>query len=113
MPEVPKKITVDLAAKKLLIDGEEFPWVVAGDGPQVVWPGLKGHALVTVTIPADGVQVVPSASEKSCEQEVAERALSIAMEALAAAKEAGNERDIRDARLKVFDAQATLECVDL
>ena len=58
MPEVPKKITVDLAAKKLLIDGTEFPWLITGDGPQVVWPDLKGNGLVTITIPADGVEVI-------------------------------------------------------
>lgn len=62
MPELPKKITVDHAAKKLMVDGVEFPWHIA-DSPTVDEPaGPNAVARVTVTLFADAVEVVPAVS---------------------------------------------------
>ena len=60
MPEVPKKITVDMAAKKLLIDGVEFPWRITSDGPAVSGLGPDSFPMVTITIPAEDVEIIPA-----------------------------------------------------
>jgi hypothetical protein len=67
MPELPKKITVDHAAKKLLVDGVEFPWYIA-EGPTVHdADGPNAVARVSVTLFADAVEVVPASTEQKRE----------------------------------------------
>lgn len=52
-PQIPKNVTIDLDRKKLLIDGVEFPWMIADD------PTVDSYsAQVTVRLVADEVTVL-------------------------------------------------------
>lgn len=62
MPALPKKITVDRKAKKLYIDGAEFPWHITADGPEV--DGVcSQHEIprVTVTMHTEDLEIIPEA----------------------------------------------------
>lgn len=61
MPSLPKKAVVDLASKKLFIDGEEFPWFITEEGIDV--SGLLGRNAIpalSFTIIAETVEVIPA-----------------------------------------------------
>jgi len=59
MPTLAKKITLDFASKKLLIDGGEFPWLIA-EGPRVT--GTAVVPVVVIGLLADEVEVIPVVS---------------------------------------------------
>lgn len=55
MPEIPKLITFDQQQKKILFDGEEFPWYVA-DG-WTIESESNAMSRVTITVFADAAEV--------------------------------------------------------
>lgn len=60
MPDIAKHVTVDLAQRKLYINGDEFPFCIAEGGIHVDrLPDRRGPAKVTVTFFADDIEVVP------------------------------------------------------
>ncbi len=68
MPEIPRLAVIDLAAKKLFVDGAEFPWLISEEGPKL--DGLADRNLprsVTLTFFVDDVQVVPEHGESGAE----------------------------------------------
>ncbi|MGI5223047.1 hypothetical protein [Nocardia sp. CA-290969] len=88
MPEVAKKATLDLAQKKLFVNGEEFPWRISEDGPQLddlVSPLRR----ITLTFYAHDVEVIP--------------AKTIAMEKAALRVEQAR-REVADAQLRAKEA---------
>lgn len=65
MPELAKNITINLAEKKIYIDGVEFPWLVAEDGPTIDHlPTASNGNLGRVSFPifADHIEVIPEAT---------------------------------------------------
>ena len=64
MPEVPKKITIDRRNHKVIVDGVEFPWCIAKEGPEVDDIANR-DALPVVTIPiiAADVEVIPASDD--------------------------------------------------
>ncbi|MBF6188005.1 hypothetical protein [Nocardia farcinica] len=65
MPELAKHVTVDLAQKKLIINGEEFPFHIAEGGIQIDRLGaLRGPATVTVTFFTEDIEVVPASQPR-------------------------------------------------
>lgn len=60
MPKVAKKITMDRAGEMVYIDGVEFPWYIAEEGPWFQDVGNK-FAIPVVYIPilAEGVEIIP------------------------------------------------------
>lgn len=61
MPELAKKITIDMQNKKLLINDVEFPWFVTEEGFDV--EGLLGNneiPTVSFRVFADTVEVIPA-----------------------------------------------------
>ncbi|UVF60284.1 hypothetical protein SEA_MURP_10 [Gordonia phage Murp] len=68
MPEVPNKITIDRNQSKLFIDGVEFPWMIAEQGPDVDdIANRNAMPIVTIPIIASDVEVIPRGSEDSGE----------------------------------------------
>ncbi|ATN90822.1 hypothetical protein SEA_LYSIDIOUS_10 [Gordonia phage Lysidious] len=61
MPKVPNRVTIDRKQRKVFVDGVEFPWMIAEQGPDVD-DIANPHAIPTVTIPiiAADVEVIPS-----------------------------------------------------
>jgi len=61
MPELAKKITIDMQKKKLLINNVEFPWYVTEDGFDVE-DILNGNELPTVSfrVLAETLEVIPA-----------------------------------------------------
>lgn len=60
MPEIAKKVTLDLKQRKLFVDGTEFPWAITADGP--TFGSLVGHHVlrtVTLSFFTDDVEVIP------------------------------------------------------
>lgn len=60
MPEIAKLVTLDLARKKLFVDGAEFPWLISQEGP--IFSALADpHDVrqVTLTFFTDDVSVIP------------------------------------------------------
>ena len=60
MPEFAKKITIDQGAKRLYVDGVEFPWHVSANGVEVT--GLASRTeipMVHLAIIAETVEVIP------------------------------------------------------
>lgn len=60
MPELAKKVTVDLASKKLFLDGVEFPYYLSEEGPKV--DGLLSRnelRSVTITFFTEDLEVIP------------------------------------------------------
>lgn len=65
MPELAKKISVDLAHKKLFVDGEEFPWRISEEGPRLMaLTGPDALPSVTITFYAENVEVIPASTEE-------------------------------------------------
>ncbi|MBF6189439.1 hypothetical protein [Nocardia farcinica] len=63
MPDIAKHVTVDLAQRKLYVNGEEFPYLVAEDGIQIDHlVARRGPTPVTVTFFTEDVEVVPAGS---------------------------------------------------
>ncbi|MGY4098060.1 hypothetical protein ACW2Q0_00605 [Nocardia sp. R16R-3T] len=60
LPEIPRLAVLDLAAKKLFIDGAEFPWLISEEGPKLD-DLASGNPLrsVTLTFFVEDVQVNP------------------------------------------------------
>lgn len=60
MPSLPKKITIDQNAKKMFVDGVEFPWYITAEGVAINGVG-SNHTIPTVTfsLMADTVEVIP------------------------------------------------------
>lgn len=60
MPGLAKKITIDRKRKRVLIDGEEFPYFVSEDGPQVE-DACNANAVPVVMLPvlAADVEIIP------------------------------------------------------
>lgn len=71
MPDIAKHVTVDLAQRKLYVNGEEFPFHIAEGGIRV--DGLAaeagGLATVTVTFFADDIEVVPAGPTPAAREE--------------------------------------------
>ncbi|QDF16183.1 hypothetical protein SEA_MALACHAI_10 [Gordonia phage Malachai] len=61
MPKVPNRVTIDRKQRKVFVDGVEFPWMIAEQGPDVD-DIANPHAIPTVTIPiiAADVEVIPA-----------------------------------------------------
>lgn len=60
MPTLPEKITVDLRAKRLLVDGVEFPWYISEDGVTLTSLGDRNAApVVRIGLLAETVEVIP------------------------------------------------------
>ena len=57
-PTLAKKITVDVASKKLFIDGVEFPWLIAAL-PTIRVTGIGEVPTVILGLLADDVEVIP------------------------------------------------------
>ncbi|MEV6432589.1 hypothetical protein [Nocardia sp. NPDC051463] len=65
MPDIAKLVTLDLAAKKLYIDGAEFPWWISEEGPTFgPLTDPRDVRRVTLTILADDVEIIPEGAEK-------------------------------------------------
>lgn len=61
MPDIASKVTLDLAQKKLFIDGTEFPYAISDDGVSLSDLGSsKSLQAVTLTFFADDVEVIPA-----------------------------------------------------
>lgn len=60
MPELAEMVTLDLAQKKMFVNGEEFPWFISEQGP--TFAGLANPdeiRSVTLTFYAKDVEVIP------------------------------------------------------
>jgi hypothetical protein len=58
MPELAKRVVLDLKQRKLFIDGTQFPWLIVEDE----------LCKATVTFFADAVEVIPRESQESAEK---------------------------------------------
>lgn len=71
MPDIAKHVTVDLAQRKLYVNGERFPFHIVEGGIRV--DGLAaeagGLATVTVTFFADDIEVVPAGPTPAAREE--------------------------------------------
>lgn len=66
MPDIAKKVTIDRQRHKVLIDGKEFPWLIAESGPEVEDIANRNAVpIVTIPIIAGDVEVIPERSEPS------------------------------------------------
>ena len=101
MPELAKKVTLDLARNRLFINGEEFPWHISEEGP-VLNDVMARNALrsVSITFYAEDIEVIPA---KSVAVEAAELRIEHAQRALADA-----EANVRDASLRLQMAHGEL-----
>lgn len=60
MPDIAKLVTLDLAKKKLYVDGAEFPWLISEEGPSFApLSDPRDLRRMTITILADDVEVLP------------------------------------------------------
>lgn len=59
MPEIAKRVVLDLAQSKLFVDDVEFPWVITKDGGVQIQGGADYMCTATVTFMADAIEVVP------------------------------------------------------
>jgi hypothetical protein len=60
VPRLADKAVVDLRAKKLFIDGEEFPWFISQDGVDIEGLGdKKALPLLSLSILVRTVEVIP------------------------------------------------------
>ncbi|QDF17454.1 hypothetical protein SEA_PHROSTEDPHLAKE_10 [Gordonia phage PhrostedPhlake] len=65
MPGVPNKITIDRNQRKVFVDGVEFPWMIAEQGPDVDdIANPHAHPIVTIPILASDVEVIPRDGEQ-------------------------------------------------
>ena len=62
MPEIAKKVTLDLAKKKLFVDGAEFPWLISKEGPSFGGDMDGPIRRITLTFFADDLEVIPADS---------------------------------------------------
>lgn len=53
MPRLASTLVFDRAARRLLVDGEEFPWFTSG-GVEAVSDDGRGPTYVTITVPVTG-----------------------------------------------------------
>lgn len=67
MPEIAKLVTLDLKRRKLVVDGAEFPWLIAADGVRVE-AGVDEICQATVTFFADAIEVIPREAQESAEK---------------------------------------------
>lgn len=84
MPEAAKLVTLDLARKKLYVDGNEFPWCISEEGPQLGSVMAANEIrTVTLTFLTEDIEVIPEAGAPNARQAEndAER-LRLAREAL-------------------------------
>lgn len=105
MPKLAEKVTLDLARKKLFIDGEEFPYHITEDGPQI--SDLMNHSAlrsVTLTFYVKDIEVLPATSLAIQE---AQLRLEHAQRAMVDAKQ-----QVRDAAARVERAQADLTAAE-
>lgn len=58
MPEIAKRVVLDLAQSKLFVDDVEFPWVITKDGVQIQGNVSDYLCTATVTFMADAIEVV-------------------------------------------------------
>lgn len=82
MPELAKHVTVDLAQKKLYVNGEEFPFYIAEGGIRVdgLAAEVGGLATVTVTFFTEDIEVVPASRPASQPGAVMNRVTSALLE---------------------------------
>lgn len=59
MPEIAKRVVLDLAQSKLFVHDVEFPWVITKDGVQIQGNVADYLCTATVTFMADAIEVVP------------------------------------------------------
>lgn len=60
MPEMARKVTLDLRARKLYVDGAEFPWLISSEGPELHGLADKDSIRsVTLTFFTEDVEVIP------------------------------------------------------
>jgi hypothetical protein len=60
VPRLPDKAVIDLRAKKLFIDGEEFPWYITQDGIDIDGLGDKNALpMLSLSILVRTVEVIP------------------------------------------------------
>lgn len=60
MPAMAKLVTLDLARRKLYVDGAEFPWLISEAGPQLNDLAANNQVRsVTLTFFCDDVVVIP------------------------------------------------------
>ncbi|MFD7045719.1 hypothetical protein [Rhodococcus jostii] len=59
MQDIAKKVTLDLAAQKLFVDGREFPWMISEEGPTLGGFGEDEINTVTLTFFAADAEIVP------------------------------------------------------
>lgn len=65
MPEVPNKITIDRRRHKVFIDGVEFPWFIAENGPDVEdLANRNAMPIVTIPIIAKDIEVIPEGPDE-------------------------------------------------
>ncbi|MGW4718858.1 hypothetical protein [Nocardia sp. NPDC004260] len=70
MPELPKLVTLDLAQKKLFIDGVEFPWHISAEGPRLnALMTPDDLRSVTLTFYTEDVEVIPAKAQESAEKQ--------------------------------------------
>ena len=100
MPEVAKKATLDLAQKKLFIDGEEFPWHISEEGPRLTPDTASFGHCITLTFYAHNIEVIPAKTTAVLE---AEMKVEHAQRALADA-----HLSVQDATERARDAQEQL-----
>lgn len=64
MPDLAKLVVLDLARKKLFVDGVEFPWLISQEGP--IFSALADPddlRSVTLTFFTEDVRVIPEYDE--------------------------------------------------
>lgn len=102
MPELAGKVTIDLARKKLLFDGVEFPYYLSEEGPKLGGVMASGELRsVTITFYTADLEVIPN-SPLSAEE--AQRRVERAQRELVEA-----QRVVKNATEDVMAAQRDFE----
>lgn len=109
MPELAENVTVDLARKKLFVNGAEFPWHISEEGPKL--GGIMAAneiRSVTLTFYAKDIEVIP---EGPLSVEEAQRRVEQAQRELCAAQEhlKGVHTDVAKAQREFKAAQDEAE----
>ena len=61
MPEMAKKVTIDRKHSKVYVDGVEFPWHIAEQGPDVESAAAhRGAPTVHIPVLTRDVEIIPA-----------------------------------------------------
>jgi hypothetical protein len=68
MPDIPRLVTVDLAQKKLFVDGAEFPWYITDQGVTIGKTASGDLGKVALTFYAEKVEIIPEDGQEGAEK---------------------------------------------